>query len=239
MKRFVAAAIAAVVLSVGVTACGGGSGGSSQDAFCGMVRDNQSKLGNTPALTNPSALSDYQKLLTDLRSKAPSEIKGDLTVVADALDQFFKKGAIPDPAKIQAAVANLNTYAKDKCGVDLSAAAASAGSAASSASGSGSGQAAGDAQLCTDLGSVGIGATSNPKAAVERLKQVNPPAELKDVWSDFVAGAEAYANGNLGNAQVLQKYVTAASKVGQYVTSNCAGLASQLSSFADEESSSS
>ena len=162
MRKFLACSLVGVVVFGGVlAACGGGSSSSgSQQAFCDALKKDVgafSDLSDQSDLTNSQSQSIAQAAFDDLAKKAPSEIKGDMQTVANgvksafsAADQFSSAAKSSDFSKlsdldkqfsdqnkgIDQAEQNIEKYAKDKCGVDLSSSSTSSSSTESASSSS-------------------------------------------------------------------------------------------------------
>jgi len=117
MKRTLAAAMTAIVLVVGLSACSGGGG--SQTAFCDLLKVDQAKIASADP-TDSANFSEYTAAVAELVSKAPSEIKADLQKIATFAAAYAKDPkTVPDPT-IATSFTNVAKYATDKCGVNLS-----------------------------------------------------------------------------------------------------------------------
>ena len=109
------------------------SGNGSGD-FCSLVRGTADKVTNPSIPTNPSdwkaAFENAKKGLDEARDKAPAEIKGDLTTIADAYSQLVDavdaaNGNLPQAAssfgatfssqKFKDAVTHLEQYLSTVC----------------------------------------------------------------------------------------------------------------------------
>lgn len=109
------AAVAAFGVSL-LSGCGGGDGNSASD-YCAQVKD----VAKSDAdITDEAGL----KLAKDVRDSAPDEIKDDWSTFVDFMG-MAAGGADPskiDPSKaqdVQKAITNIESYTKDKCGIDL------------------------------------------------------------------------------------------------------------------------
>lgn len=225
--RFCATAVAGLLIGLG-TACGGGGGSASQASFCGLVKDSKGRLGDSMDLTDAKSQREFLSIVQALQAKAPNEIKADMKALADAMTAFVQKGTVPDTTKLEAAFNNINRYSKEKCGVDLESSSNGSASARSSSNGSGSPAALGNSQICTDLASVGGTGSEDPKAAISRLRRVNPPAEIKADWKDFLDGAEAVLSGNFSDSELMQRYGLAAVAVSAYLLKECTGVSTDF-----------
>jgi uncharacterized membrane-anchored protein YjiN (DUF445 family) len=125
---------------MGLGACGGSSGsgsgaiggGGNTGDFCNALKVDAAKFNE---IGNNADEKTVEAALTDLANKAPSEIKGDMTKLVNAIKAFSSFGSelSADPSKaaslesqfsaqeadLTAAEANITKFAKDKCGVDL------------------------------------------------------------------------------------------------------------------------
>ena len=108
-----------VVLGGGLTACSGG-GGASVGGFCALVRADKHKFENIKSKSQVQAAAAAIKALV---AKAPSDIKPALQTLSNGFGQIAKgdKAALAaNSAKLTAATKRLETYAKDKCKIDIS-----------------------------------------------------------------------------------------------------------------------
>ena|GEM_PF-2767449 len=129
-----------------LAACGGGGGGGggSQAAFCDTLKKDAAefeKLNNNADFTDQATIETVGKVVDDLAKKAPAEIKQDMLTINDAVKQLIS--VMPDLTKaiqsgdfakaesigsefsdkagdLDKASKNVEKFAKDKCGVDLS-----------------------------------------------------------------------------------------------------------------------
>lgn len=111
---------------------GGGGGGGNTNDFCNAIKVDQAgfdKLGTDP--TN----AQLQGLLNDLTNKAPAEIKADMAAlvkgVKDSQSALSELSADPskaasiesqfsgEEAALQTSATHIETFVKDKCGIDL------------------------------------------------------------------------------------------------------------------------
>jgi len=158
MRKFLACSIVGVAVFGGaLSACGGGGGGGggSQQAFCDALKNDKkvfSDLSNQSDLTDTQSLQLTTKALDDLVSKAPAEIKSDMQAVDKAVkDSFALLGQLSDftnqdklssldkkfsdeNKNIEQASANVEKFAKDKCGIDLTSDSSTSSSSRSSSS---------------------------------------------------------------------------------------------------------
>jgi len=98
--RKVRYAAAAALVSAGLAGCGG----SSTDAYCGLVSDNQSHLSTVLGDGGQAALLDALPIFRTLQAKAPSDIAADWKTVVDrlgALQQALSAAGV-DPAQYDA-----------------------------------------------------------------------------------------------------------------------------------------
>jgi ABC-type glycerol-3-phosphate transport system substrate-binding protein len=123
MKRSIAAATAAVLLAVGLSACGGGgSETSSSSSFCDRARGVADTITNVD-FSNPD---EFKRLAADaqqMAQDAPSEIKSDAQTLADAAAKYSGDiTALLDPATRQpfvGALENVQRYIETECGIDI------------------------------------------------------------------------------------------------------------------------
>jgi len=145
MRKFLACSVVGIAVFGGaLVVCSSSGGGGSQQAFCDALKKDQSAfsdLSNQSDLTDAQSLSAINSALDDLANKAPSEIKGDMQTVAkaarssfSALSEFSSAAKGGDLSKLSdlekqfsdqnkgldQAEKNVEKYAKDKCGVDIS-----------------------------------------------------------------------------------------------------------------------
>jgi len=157
MRKFLACSLVGAVVFGGVlAACGGGSSSGSQQAFCDALKKDVSAfndLSDQSDVTNSQSLSIAQAAFEDLTKKAPSEIKGDMQTLTNALKSVFAatdelssaakssdlsklsdlERQFSDQSKgLDQAEKNVEKYAKDKCGVDLTSSSTSSSSTESS-----------------------------------------------------------------------------------------------------------
>lgn len=89
------------VLLIGVLAA---CGGSSEDAYCGVVKDNQQHLSTVLGDGGNAALIDALPIFRSLQGKAPSDIRQDWDTIVSRLtalqDALTKAGV--DPTKYDA-----------------------------------------------------------------------------------------------------------------------------------------
>ncbi|HET9727913.1 MAG TPA: hypothetical protein VFR41_00755 [Acidimicrobiia bacterium] len=105
--------------------------------FCAVLKDGQQKFASANSSDlDVAQLEEGRRLYGDAIAAAPAELKGDLGKLATLLDKMIAavKAAGPDKAKqtsaimavalnvgtpdMKAAVAHLDAYAKDKCGIN-------------------------------------------------------------------------------------------------------------------------
>lgn len=108
MKRTLAALASAGLLTVGLTACGGGG---EAEAFC----ERGEELGSSLDTSDPEAAMG---LLEDLRDEAPSEIQGDMDTLVEAMDAL-QAGDLEglDQEAVTEASENLEAYVTENCDV--------------------------------------------------------------------------------------------------------------------------
>jgi uncharacterized lipoprotein YehR (DUF1307 family) len=146
MARKMFGVVGAAVVAVALTACGGGGGGSSPALggggsttdFCNTLKTDQAlleRLKDSGQATNSQSESVFETALAELTAKAPSEIKGDLQTFQQVIkdSQSVSSEIKKDPTKasslassfeeesnkLESAVTNIEKFAKDKCGIDL------------------------------------------------------------------------------------------------------------------------
>jgi hypothetical protein len=127
-----------VVFGGALAACGGGSSGRSQKAFCDALKKDQaffSDLSDSSDFNSDQSQSLAINALDDLAKKAPNEIKDDVAKVAQfAKDATSNKTPSISTSDLTKATTNVDNYAKDKCGIDLSASGSSSNSSSSRSS---------------------------------------------------------------------------------------------------------
>jgi hypothetical protein len=113
-----------VALGAATVACGGGSS-SGEKGFCDELKTQRQS-------TSSVSDADAAKALDRLASLAPSEIKSEMDQIRQ-YNALVTQSASSDPAKaaeidsslssqssqIDAAIAKVATFVKDKCGIDL------------------------------------------------------------------------------------------------------------------------
>ena len=149
-----------LVFGLALAACGGGGGGGSTSAFCDTLKKDKDKfdaLSDSSDLNSKQSESAALAAFNDLVKKAPSEIKGDMQKLADGLKQLetvssslesaFSKGDFEKASSIEASASNLSSdfekasknvekFAKDKCGIDLTSGSSDSSSSSSKKSSS-------------------------------------------------------------------------------------------------------
>lgn len=135
-KRVLAPLALTAALVFAGTAC---SGGSSAASFCDTLKswkadskalDGQTGTPGSKEFTD--AMKQAKSAVAALQKSAPAEIKGDVATLADAVNTLAdldfsdpkalaSAGTKIDNAKIEKATANISTYAKKKCNIDLDA----------------------------------------------------------------------------------------------------------------------
>ena len=111
-----------LVAALGLAACGSGSSGGSEKAFCAKVQ-NYVDQGESILPTGVSDTEGYDQViagLRDLEQSAPKAIKPDITVFLQAAEKFQSGDlqALSDPeftAELQAAAQNLERYNTEVC----------------------------------------------------------------------------------------------------------------------------
>jgi hypothetical protein len=141
MRKFLACSLVGVAVFGGaLVACSGGGGGRSQQAFCDALKKDESffnSLSDASDIKTEQSTSLAVAALDELSSKAPDEIKNDMQKVAQyTKDTLAKKESSVSTQDATAAAANIDKYAKDKCGVDLLSGASSSSSTSSRSSSS-------------------------------------------------------------------------------------------------------
>lgn len=115
-KRGIGAALVIGTLSFAGVACS--SGGGSSSAFCDAAKKADASD------VDPSDGKAFADLMEDLEKNAPSDIKGDVSTLADALKSMQEDPTkLPDDAtqeKLQKASDNIQKYIEDKCGISAS-----------------------------------------------------------------------------------------------------------------------
>jgi hypothetical protein len=231
---------------VALAACGGGSSGGSTGDFCNGLKGYTALFAGSGA--NSANESQFLAALSDLTNKAPSEIKSDMAAITAAVkaEQSFASLASADPSKsdslesqfssqsasLATASANIEKFAKDKCGIDLN-------STASSSSSSTSSESAASGDFCQQIASVGsVNIADDPsgaKAAVATFKKLNPPSEIASQWDDYLAALDEIAATDPSDqsklASITQAHIQSFAAIGQYITQTCASALGSLSSF--------
>ena len=114
-RRVSAGSVAiAVMLGLGLSACGGGGAGSVA-SFCSEVKTDRSKLAD--ATDSAAGLAALEKA----ESSAPSAIKSDMKTLVDFVQSVAAKQqpSASEVAKVTEAGQNITAYVKDKCNIDL------------------------------------------------------------------------------------------------------------------------
>ncbi|MEO7556150.1 MAG: hypothetical protein ABIV94_06050, partial [Acidimicrobiales bacterium] len=136
VRRFLGLAVAGLLLSLTLAACGGGKS-ASKSSFCDSakkVKNADSTLGNAFSDNDPKALDAANALIKDLKDTAPSEVKADAATVAEVVKQYVdaaKKAdgdrtklddaaAELDDKKFETAGGNVDDYVTKNCGFSLS-----------------------------------------------------------------------------------------------------------------------
>ena len=240
--------VAASVLVMTLGACGGGgsSGGNTGD-FCNALKGYSALFAGSD--TSSANEQQFEAALTDLASKAPSEIKSDMSSIAAAVKAEQSLGSLASAdstksasiesqfsaqaASLATASANIEKFAKDKCGIDLT-------STASSSSSSSSSESAAGGDFCQQVASVGsVNIADDPtgaQAAVATFRGLTPPSQIASQWSDYLAALDEIANTDPSDqaklASIAQAHVQSFAAIGQYISQSCAAeLSSSLSSF--------
>ena len=237
MKRSISALVTALLLLVGLAACGGG-GGKSASSFCDLVKASQSKFESAD-FGDSASFSSYTAALAELVAAAPSEIKGDLQTVANAV-AGAQKGTVPDQAKVTAAITHLDDYAKNTCHVDLQGTSTDGSSFSSVGSAIGgdstdssSDNAAGDtSDFCngfdlSKLAAIGAGST-NAQDYIGTLRSITPPDAIKDDWAKFIDAIDSLSTASPGDsdsASAAAAIGAAAVPVVTYFQSHCSSSA--------------
>jgi hypothetical protein len=159
MRKFLACSIVGLAVFGGaLVACSSGGSSGSQAAFCDAVKKDKatfSQLSDQSDLNNSQSLAVVTAAFNDLKNKAPAEIKDDMNTLANAVKDLgsitkafssaAKTGNFSDLSSVEKsfsdqhkgldqAAKNVEKYAKDKCGVDLSSDTSSSSSSSSSRS---------------------------------------------------------------------------------------------------------
>ena len=123
--------LAAVALA-GLVACTGDDG--DPEAFCAGIEaaiDIEALVGGAPAEQDPAtSLRNAATRLRELSGDAPDEVDGDVRRIADAVEVLAEAAADPDVGvagrvgeldreALTDAVQNVERYAADECGVNL------------------------------------------------------------------------------------------------------------------------
>ncbi len=126
-KQRIVASIA-LAGALGFAGVGCGSSGSSA-SFCDTLKAN-SKVISSADFSSKDAMNKASDVLNQLKSSAPSEIKSDVELLADAINKL-KDVDLKDPAsaakvmkdfdqkKLETASDNVEKYAKDTCKIDM------------------------------------------------------------------------------------------------------------------------
>jgi hypothetical protein len=126
-----------------------GGGGGSTASFCDTAKSFKSDADLNKAFDDPAKLDKAVAAFDKLTKAAPSEIKNDMNTLNDAIKKIAAavKAAGSDPSKAFGAILtasasldqtkltqaqkNIETFAKDKCGVDLSSSSSSSSDSSS------------------------------------------------------------------------------------------------------------
>jgi hypothetical protein len=201
MRKFLACSLVGVVVFGGaLMACGGGSSSGSQQSFCDALKKDVSAfsdLSDQSDLDNSQSLSVAQAAFDDLAKKAPSEIKGDMETVAKGVkaafssqDEFSSAAKNSDFSKlsdlarefsdqnkgIEQAEQNVEKYAKDKCGIDLSSSSTTSSSSATSTGSESSNRLSSLSDRFSDLSSL---------SDLSDLSDLSKFSDLSSLTSDF------------------------------------------------------
>jgi hypothetical protein len=149
MRRLTTLGLGLVLASTTLAACGSDSksSGDSTEAYCARIKAYEEKTDSFDALfagdeapasdDMKEAFTSAQEMITVLKDKAPAEIKSDVTLMANGIDEFvelFEKydwdimalGASPDMEKFQSVMDNpeaqaasdrLDEFSETKCGI--------------------------------------------------------------------------------------------------------------------------
>ena len=147
MRRFITLGLGLSLVAATLTACGSDSGGSSAASYCSRIQgleDTSNSLDTVFAGDEaPSAdglkkaFTTMQKMTSDMKKGAPSEIKADVATMAtgiDAIVALFEKyewdvtaaftsadaeafDSMLNNAETQAASDRLDAYALKECGI--------------------------------------------------------------------------------------------------------------------------
>jgi hypothetical protein len=115
-----------------------GGGGGSKASFCDTTKKFKDDAQLNNAFDDPSKIDKVVAAFDQLTKSAPSEIKADMNTLNDAIKKIgaavkqagndpskafgaiLAAGASLDQAKFTQAQKNVEKFAKDKCGIDLS-----------------------------------------------------------------------------------------------------------------------
>jgi hypothetical protein len=108
--------------ATGEPSANGGTGGTAGDgglADCGEILKAYAQLATT-AVKGKGAAASAEKTLADLAAKLPSDLQGDLAVVADAFGQIAAKGVVDGASaltssKFAKANEHILGYLRDDC----------------------------------------------------------------------------------------------------------------------------
>jgi len=80
--------------------------------------------------------------------------------------------------------------------------------------------AGGDPETCAAIDAVNDG-RGDQAAAVAAARDIDPPAELDEVWDDFLDGTVPFIEGDSSDADLIDRYLVAFGVVGAYAGSYC------------------
>ena len=133
MRRVAIVMAAVLVAAAALGACSDDEG--DPEAFCAGIEEIASVealIGGAPAEQDPgTSMRNAAERMRQLSGDAPEEIDGDVRRIADAVEALAEAAADPDvgvAARLSEidlellgeAAANVERYARDECGVDLS-----------------------------------------------------------------------------------------------------------------------
>lgn len=125
--------VAAVLMTVTLTACSDGGGESSSADYCDTLKESQTQFSDLDVSTlSEEEFSDLQDRFGTLEEQAPAEVADDWATVGDQLDEFkslldeaglglddiatLQEGKLPegaDPAKIQELAPKMQEFTSD------------------------------------------------------------------------------------------------------------------------------
>jgi hypothetical protein len=79
----------------------------------------------------------------------------------------------------------------------------------------------GDPATCEAIAAVNDSASPGHEERVEAARAVDPPAELEEVWDDFLDGAVPFSLGDDSDEELIDRFLVAFGLVGAYAGTYC------------------